>query len=148
MLESFFFFLGLVNSLLLILLFLVRRKRLDLMRRFGWTYLLLAIPALYGLSLAPGEEGAARYGIFLGIFLGFLFLEWLIDYALKIEFRENMKKHLGWVVPYLAFYYAMNYGFIVMPWKTSPAWGILMLGLFVIQLAANLKSHNSPASRH
>ena len=32
----------------------------------------------------------------------------------------------------------MNYGFIVMPWKASLPWGAVMLGLFVIQIAANL----------
>ena len=82
-----------------------------------------------------------QYGIFLGISLTFIFFEWLLDYALKINFRENMKEHWKWVVPYLALYYAMNYGFVVMPWKTSMTWGIVMLGLFIIQIIANFRTH-------
>jgi len=29
----------------------------------------------------------------------------------------------------------------VMPWKTSLVWGLIMLGLFIVQIIANLKSH-------
>ena len=141
MLELFFFILGLVNSLFLILIFLIRRKRLDLVRRFGWMYLLLAVPAVYGIILVAQEDQTIRYSIFLGIFLAFLLFEWLLDYALKTDFRENMKKHWKWVVPYLSLYYAMNYGFMVMPWKTSLTWGLIMLGLFIVQLGTNLRSH-------
>jgi hypothetical protein len=141
MLEVFFFILGLVNSVFLIFIFLIRKNRLALLRRIGWVYLLLAIPAAYCIILVVQEQKTIRYGIFLGIFLAFLLLEWLYDYVLKINFRENWKKNWKSVVPYLGLYYAMNYGFVVMPWKTSLAWGLIMLGLFVIQIIANLTSH-------
>jgi len=140
LLEWFFFILGLVNSLLLIAIFLIRKKRLALLQRFGRLYLLLAIPAVYGIFLAFAEQKTVRYSIFLGIFLAFLALEWLYDYVWKVPFRENWDwKFMG---PYLAFYYAMNYGFVVMPWKTSLIWGIIMAGLFVIQIIANLRTHS------
>ena len=35
----------------------------------------------------------------------------------------------------------INYGFVVMPWKTSLAWGLVMLGLLIVQVIANLSSH-------
>jgi hypothetical protein len=141
MLEVYFFVLGLVNSIFLILLFLVRKNRLGLLHRFGWIYLLLAIPAAYGIFLVHQENETVRYSIFLGIFLAFLLLEWLYDYVLRINFRENWGTNWKWVVPYLILYYAMNYGFVVMPWKTSLVWGLIMLGLFIIQIIANLNSH-------
>ena len=141
MLEAFFFVLGLVNSLLLILIFLIRKNRLALLQRIGRAYLLLAIPAAYGIFLVHQENETARYTIFLGIFLAFLLLEWLYDYVFKINFRENWKKNWKWAVPYLVLYYAMNYGFVVMPWKTSLTWGLIMLGLFIIQIIVNLRSH-------
>jgi hypothetical protein len=141
MLEVFFFILGLVNSVFLIFIFLIRKNRLALLRRIGWVYLLLAIPAAYCIILVVQEQKTIRYGILLGIFLAFLLLEWLYDYVLKINFRENWKKNWKSVVPYLGLYYAMNYGFVVMPWKTSLAWGLIMLGLLVIQIIANLRSH-------
>jgi hypothetical protein len=141
MLEVFFFILGLVNSVLLILIFLIRKNRLALLQRIGWVYLLLAIPAGYGIFLVQQEQKAIQYSIFLGIFLAYLLLEWLFDFVLKINFRENWKKNWKFMVPYLVLYYAINYGFVRMPWKTSVIWGIIMLGLFIIQIITNLRSH-------
>jgi hypothetical protein len=141
MLEVFFFILGVVNSVLLIFIFLIRKNRLAILQRIGWIYMLLAIPAVFGIILVVQEQKTVRYSIFLGIFLVFLLLEWLYDYVLKINFRENWKKNWKLLAPYLGFYYAMNYGFVVMPWKTSVIWGIIMLGLFIIQIIANLRSH-------
>jgi hypothetical protein len=141
MLEVFFFILGLVNSVFLILIFLIRKNRLVILQRIGWGYLLLAIPAAYGIFLVVQEQKTVRYAIFLVIFLAFLLLEWLFDFVLKINFRENWKKNWKLLVPYLGLYYAMNYGFVVMPWKTSLIWGIIMLCLFIIQIIVNLRSH-------
>jgi hypothetical protein len=142
MLELFFFILGLVNSVFLIFIFLIRKNRSVILQRIGWVYLLLAIPAAYGIILVAQEQKTIRYSIFLGIFLAFLLLEWLYDYVLKINFRENWRKNWKWVVPYLILYYAMNYGFVVMPWKTSLIWGLIMLGLFIVQIITNLRSHH------
>jgi hypothetical protein len=141
MLELFFFNLGIVNSLCLIFIFLIRRNRLALLKRIGWVYLLLAIPAVYGIILVAQEQKSVRYSIFLGIFLAFLVMEWLLDHVLKIDFRQNLKKNWKATVPYLGLYYAMNYGFVVMPWKTSLVWGIWLLVLFVIQIITNIRSH-------
>ena len=141
MLELFFFILGLVNSVLLIFIFQIRRNRFVILQRIGWVYLLLAFPAAYGIFLVVQEQKSVRYGIFLGIFLAYLLLEWLYDYVLKINFRENWRKNWKLLVPYLGFYYAMNYGFVVMPWKTSLVRGVIMAGLFIIQIIANLRSH-------
>ena len=141
MLEVFYFILGVVNSVFLIFIFLIRKNRLALLQRIGWAYMLLAIPAVLGIILVVPEQKATQYSIFLGIFLAFLLLEWLFDFVLKINFRENWKKNWKWVVPYLCLYYAMNYGFVVMPWKTSLTWGLIMLGLFIIQIITNLRTH-------
>jgi len=141
MLEVFFFILGLANSVFLIFIFLIRKSRLVLLHRIGWVYFLLAGPAIYGIILVVQEQKTVRYSIFLGIFLAFLLLEWLYDYVLKINFRENWKKNWMWLVPYLGLYYAMNYGFVVMPWKTSFVWGAIMLSLCIIQIVLNLRSH-------
>jgi hypothetical protein len=51
---------------------------------------------------------------------------------------------MGWkqLAPYVAFYISMNYGFVVMVWKyDSVIGGVIMLGLFVIQIIANIVSH-------
>jgi len=138
MLEKLFFILGLVNNLFLIFIFLIRKDRMILLERIGWVYLLLAIPAVYGIFLVLQEQKAVHYIIFLGIFLAFLVLEGLYDHILKIPFRNNWKL----LTPYLVLYYAMNYGFVVMVWKTSLPRGLIMLGLFIIQIIVNICTHS------
>jgi len=138
MLEELFFILGFANNLFLIFIFLIRKDKIVLLKRFGWVYLLLAIPAVYGIFLVAQEQKAVEYSIFLGIFLAFLALEGLYDHILKIPFRNNWKL----LTPYLVLYYAMNYGFVVMVWKTSLPRGLLMLGLFIIQIIVNICTHS------
>jgi hypothetical protein len=140
MLEPFFFTLGLVNNGFLIFVFLIRKNRPALLQRVGWVYFLLAIPAIYAIVLVQQEQKTPRYTIFLGIFLAFLAIEALYDWILKIPFRENM----DWrqLVPYVALYISMNYGFVVMVWRYySLIGGIIMLGLFVVQIVANIVTH-------
>ena len=98
----------------LIFIFLIREKRMAILHRIDPIYLLLAIPAVYGIFLVQQEQKAVQYTIFLGIFLAYLALEALYDFILKISFRQNWKL----LTPYLCLYYAMNYGFVVMVWKT------------------------------
>jgi hypothetical protein len=140
MLEPFFFALGLVNNLFLIFIFLLRKKYFALLEKIGWAYFLLAIPAIYAIYLVQQEQKTSRYTVFLFIFLAFLLIEALYDYILKIPFRETM----NWkqLTPYVALYISMNYGFVVMVWKyDSMLRGVILLGLFVVQILANLATH-------
>jgi len=140
MVEPFFFALGLANNIFLIFIFLIRKKHLALLQRIGWVYFLLAIPAIYAIFLVQQEQKSPRYTIFLGIFLAFLAIEALYDWILKIPFRE--KTNWKQLVPYVALYISMNYGFVVMVWKYySLIGGIILLGLFVIQIIANIATH-------
>ncbi len=139
MLEPLFTALGLANDLLLIAIFILRGNpsRMGAVRRVGMVYLLLALPAALGIYVVAREGKAAQYTVFLAIFLAFLALECLYDFVLRIPFRRNWKL----LVPYLALYYAMNYGFVVMVWQESLARGILMLVLFAVQIVANIATH-------
>ncbi|NIM04369.1 MAG: hypothetical protein GTN69_05255 [Armatimonadetes bacterium] len=137
--EQLFITTAVLNNLILIAIFLLRRTRNPArVKSVGRIYLLLALPALYALFLAIQQDKAIQYAVFLAIFLAFLALEWVYDFLLKVPFRKNWKL----LTPYLVLYYAMNYGFVVMPWKYSQTAGIVILILFIIQLAANLSSHS------
>ena len=120
---------------------MARGDHLTALRRFGWVYLLLAIPAIYTIVLAFQENKPVQYPIFLAIFLAFLALELISDFILKVDFRVDLKRYWKLSVPYLALYWAMNYGFVVMVWKTSLAGGLVMLGLFIVQILANVVTH-------
>jgi len=138
MFENYFFTLGIVNNLLLISVFLsVKFFKESLVKNIGFVYLLLSIPAIYGIIIALQQNKQYQYSVFLGIFLAFVILEGIYDFILKVPFRKNWKL----LVPFLILYWSMNYGFIVMSWKNSALQGGIILGLFVLQLSANLLSH-------
>jgi len=138
MFETLYFVLGILNSLFLIGIFLmVKFTYATTLRKFGATYLLLSLPAILLLGFGVQQNKPSQYLIFLIIYLAFIALEGFYDFILKVDFRKNWKL----LVPFLALYWSMNYGFIVMSWKQSNDQGIAMLGLFLIQLASNLLSH-------
>ena len=138
MFETFYFLLGVVNSLLLISIFLlVRYAKAAQVAVAGKVHLALAIPAVIGIVLAQQQQKPTQYTIFLRIFLAFLMLEGIYDFVLKVSFRENWKL----LTPYLMLYWSMNYGFIVMTWKHSKLQGGILLDLFIIQIIANIRSH-------
>ena len=138
MFETFYFLLGVVNSLLLISIFLlVRYAVVAQVAVAGKVYLALAIPAVIGIVLAQQQQKPTQYTIFLRIFLAFLMLEGIYDFVLKVSFRENWKL----LTPYLMLYWSMNYGFIVMTWKHSKLQGGILSDLFIIQIIANIRSH-------
>ena len=140
MLETWFFILGIINNIFLIVIFLIRKNRLTFLKKVGWIYFLLAIPAIYTIFLVQQEQKTQRYTIFLAIFLAFLVIEALYDWILKIPFREKM----DWkqLLPYVALYISMNYGFVVMVWKyDSMIGGVIMLILFILQIIVNIVSH-------
>lgn len=138
MFETLYFALGILNSLFLIGIFLMAKfAQAMTLRKFGATYMLLSLPAILLLGFGIQQNKPSQYLIFLIIYLAFIALEGFYDFILKVDFRKNWKL----LVPFLALYWSMNYGFIVMSWKQSNDQGIAMLGLFLIQLASNLLSH-------
>ena len=141
MAETLFFIIGILNNLSLIAIFLVRKDRMNCLEKYGKFYILLGFPAAANIFLIFSEDADIRYFEFLVIYLVFLLVEWLYDYVIKTDFRENWLKNWKWTIPYLGLYWATNYGFVVMPWKIHLSWGILMLVLFIVQLYANIRSH-------
>lgn len=142
MFENYYFILGIINSVLLISIFLLAKfSDRSKLKAVGAAYLLLAIPAIYGIMIAQQQQKPVQYSIFLGIFIAFIMLEGLYDFVLKVSFRDNFRKNWKRLAPYLVLYWSMNYGFIVMTWSHSVVQGGIMLGLFIVQLSANMISH-------
>lgn len=138
MFETYYFILGIFNNVFLIFIFLaVRFSEASRLKAMGMAYLSLAVPAIYCIFIALQLDMPVQYVIFLCIFIAFLLLEGLYEYILKVPFRSNWKL----LTPYLMLYWSMNYGFVVMSWKNSALQGGIMLGLFSVQLTANILSH-------
>ena len=144
MLETFLIVWGLLNNLLLILIFYLRfkgyEKNQELIRKIGYIYLGLAPFAIIVWILSVINQRPSSNGIFCAIFLIYLAIEALFDFILKIEFRSIWYL----LIPYLILYYIINYGIVVMIWAESQPWGIVLLVLWIIQLIINAISHRKP----
>ena len=139
MLVPVFVALGVVNAVALLVVFALRWRRLDLVERYGWLYLLLVVPAVWAMVLALREGAPWQYLVFLVIYVGFLAIEWLCDWVLRIPFRERSDWRL--LVPYVGLYVSSSYGFLVMTWRESVPWGVVILALTLAQFAANAATH-------
>ena len=136
--EIIWFCLGIINSLYLIFIFIFRKIRdIDFIRHYGIYYFFLALPALAVLLLCILQNKSVQYIIFSCIFFVYLLLEYLFDFSLGVDLRNDRRL----IVPYLALYYVMNYGFIVMTWQYRAAFGAVILLLAALQIAANVWSH-------
>lgn len=83
-LEQLFFGLGVLNSVCLIVIFVVRKYRMGLLRRIGWLYFVLAVPAIWAIVAAQQEHASWQYTVFLYIFLTFLAIE-----ALRLDTQRS-----------------------------------------------------------
>ncbi|MHB1314220.1 MAG: hypothetical protein ACYCX2_01895 [Christensenellales bacterium] len=138
MFEILYFAIGAAHNILLSIVFAFRKAGNErAMRAAGYAYFLLGIPAAAALALAAVLGRQANYMIFLAIFIAYLILEYLFDFLLKIPFRRNWKL----LLPYLALYFAANYGFFAMAWKYSLVQGMIIGALLAVQLVLNMLSH-------
>ncbi len=135
---TFIFIIAVLNNVIMAAVFIVRLKgETRLAKVLGIAYLTLALPAAAALAISIAQGAAAETIIFLLIFLAFLFVEWLFDFKLKLNFRKEVK----FLVPYLVLYYASCYGLFVITWRISTLLGSIVLGLTLAQFAVNMITH-------
>jgi hypothetical protein len=120
-------------NLLIAGIFIAQKKeRHKLTRTFGITWLTLAIPLVIVFIhyLTVGRE------LWIMIYFGFIFLymfvELLLDYILKIEFRQKKITH----IPYIILEYIALFGFIGISFAIDRTWGFLVSISFWILLAS------------
>ncbi len=103
-----------------------------LVRNFGIALLCLTIPFLVVfISYLITGKPAWEYLVFLAIFV-YMFLEWLWDYRMKINFRAQPKLH----IPYIILFYIVLFGNIRIAFTISPTWGWIISVSFWLLLAA------------
>ncbi|MHA1617862.1 MAG: hypothetical protein ACTSVZ_01175, partial [Promethearchaeota archaeon] len=129
--------LGISCNITYILIFLIRKKRLDLIEKYGKYSFFLILPAVVTLIGGIIENVPISNYIFLGLFFSFMGIEFIYDFWLKIDFRKNWKL----ATPYIILYYTMNYGLVMMPWAYSTVMGRIILGMMIIQYIVNIWSH-------
>jgi len=88
----------------------------------------LAIPMLYLLIKAPEHNRPTIYYIQIGLMLLWLVVELLLDYILKIDFRQ-----IKWmVISYVTLFFAGTGGMLGVAAHAGRGWSIASIGLFFI----------------
>ena len=109
-----------------------KKERPKLVRTFGALMLSLAIPlAIVFINyLIVGRD------LWIMVYFGFIFLyiivELLLDFILKIEFRQKPLLH----IPYIILEYIALLGFIGISFAIDPTWGYLVSISFWVLLAS------------
>jgi len=113
-----------------------RNQRFDLTRAFGSFTIALAIPlaAVYIHYWVSGEETWKLLA--LGAIFVYLFVELLLDFILKIDFRSMLVPHIFYIV---LFYIAL-FSFIGISFTIHETWGYIVSALFWILLASLIYS--------
>ncbi|MEN6435303.1 MAG: hypothetical protein ABFD14_07620 [Anaerolineaceae bacterium] len=94
----------------------------------GYFEFLLAIPLIFLLLKAPQLERPALYYIQIGCMLAWLVLEALLDYILKIDFRN-----VRWmVISYVVLFFAGTGGMLGVASNAGREWSISAIILFLI----------------
>jgi hypothetical protein len=94
----------------------------------GYFEFLLAIPMIFLLLKAPQLERPVLYYVQIGCMLAWLFVEALLDYILKIDFRN-----VRWmVISYVVLFFAGTGGMLGVARNAGHGWSISALILFFI----------------
>jgi hypothetical protein len=94
----------------------------------GYFEFLLAIPLVFLLLTAPALQRPALYYIQIGCMLAWLIVEALLDYVLKVDFRN-----VRWmVIGYVVLFFAGTGGMLGVAANAGRGWSIAAIALFLI----------------
>jgi len=94
----------------------------------GYFEFLLGVPMIYLLMKAPQLERPALYYLQIGLMLAWLIVEALLDYILKIDFRQ-----VGWmVISYVVLFFAGTGGMLGVARNAGRGWAISAIILFLV----------------
>ena len=97
----------------------------------GFIELLLALPLGYLLLTARQLERPVLYYVQIGLMLVWLLVELLLDYILKVDFRN-----VGWmVIGYVVLFFAGSGGMLGVAANAGRGWMILTVILFFVMAA-------------
>lgn len=124
---------AIVFNLLIAGVFIAQKKeRPKLVRTFGILWLSLAIPlaVVFIHYLIVGRD--LWIMIYFGFIFLYIFIELLLDYILKIEFRQKKITH----IPYIVLEYIALFGLIGISFAIDRIWGFLVSISFWVLLAS------------
>jgi len=97
----------------------------------GVGFILTFVPLIYLIITASQLERPALYYVQLGIMICFLIVELLLDYILKVDFRNTK-----WMtITYVMLFFAGTGGMIGIASQAGKSWTVISIILFLIMTA-------------
>ncbi|MBN2045758.1 MAG: hypothetical protein JW757_12100 [Anaerolineales bacterium] len=113
-------------SILVFVTRLIDKPKLE--STFGILSLLSGIPLGYLLITAPQHNREPLYYIQVGLMLVWIIIEIVIDYILKLNFRQNMR----WVIPYVMLFFAGTGGMLGVASLAGTGWMVTAVVIFLL----------------
>lgn len=127
-----------INNILLIFLFLARiYKYPGIEYWLGIIFMLSIVPLIYMLIKAIDSKRAKLYLVQLSLMIVFIIVEFLLDYILTADFRQDQ----NYVIPFLVLFYASLGGMIGIASHSGKQWTIITVITFLLMTAASLIMH-------
>lgn len=126
-------YLGAITAIVILVLsiavFLARLfGRSDIGRTLGYLLFVTSIPLLYLLGTAPSLGRERLYYLQIALMLCFLLVMYVVDYSLKLDFRNTR-----WaVVSYVMVYFAGTGGMVGVASLAGTVWTIVAVVLFLV----------------
>lgn len=127
-----------INNIILIFLFLARIYKYPKIEYWlGVVFMLSIVPLTYMLIKAIESKRAIIYFVQLSLMIGFIFVEFLLDYLLKLNFRQNQ----NYVIPFLILFYASLGGMIGIASHSGKQWTVITVITFLLMVTVSLIMH-------
>jgi hypothetical protein len=120
------------NLLIVGVLVAQKKGRAKQVKAFGALWLLLALPLAVVFFHYLAEGQSQRIMLSLGLVFLYMLVEFLLDYVLKIDFRQKWITH----APYIVLEYIALYCLIYIAFQIDRTWGYLVSISFWLLLAS------------
>jgi hypothetical protein len=130
--DFMFVFSGVVFHLVIAGIYVAsKRERLDLARKLGYIVIAMALPVFITLVSFWVAGRSLQTLLSLAAIILYISLEFVLDFILKIEFREKPAIH----IPYIVVFYAACFSYIGVSFSIDRTWGYVVSASFWIVLA-------------
>jgi hypothetical protein len=127
-----------INNILMIFLFLARIYKYPKIEYWlGVVFMLSIVPITFMLIKARESNRAILYFIQLSLIIVFIVVEFVWDYLLKLDFRQNQ----NYVIPFLILFYSSFGGMIGISSHSGKQWTVITVITFLLMTTVSLIMH-------
>ena len=127
----------LFNALVSVVYLLSKLKQMTLVQQIGVPIIALIIPFSYTLYTFLKRNESKKVLVSNSLIIIYLLLKLLLDYVLRIPFRENLVMH----IPYILVFYAAEFSILGVSFRLNRRLGLVVLASFLVLLGCLVYSY-------